>query len=76
MYIATSEKIKSYTGSKKSFIGNGTIKNPEGIRKIELDKQNLLGVDDLLAVEMKISLEAFERKDIVIILGADENFKS
>ena len=73
MYIATSEKIKSYTGSKKSFIGNGTIKNPEGIRKIELDKQNLLGVDDLLAVEMKISLEAFERKDIVIILGADEN---
>src|SRR5699024_10342604 len=30
-YIACSEKIASYTGSKMAFIGRGTIKNPEGI---------------------------------------------
>ena len=73
MYITSSEKISSYTGSKKSFIGNGTIRNPEGIRKVELDKKNSLGIDEVIAVELKIDLEAFERKDIVLLLGADEN---
>ncbi len=73
MYIACSEKILSYTGSKKSFIGKGTIKNPEGIRKLELDKENSLGKDGIVAIELKIDLEAFERKNVVITLGADEN---
>lgn len=72
-YIACSEKIASYTGSKMSFIGRGTIKNPEGIRKLELDRENTLGKDGIVAIELKISLEAFERKDIVITLGVDEN---
>ena len=73
MYVTSSEKILSYTGSKDSFIGNGTIKNPEGIRKIELDRKNSLGLDGIIAIELKINLEAFERKDIVIMLGADNN---
>ena len=72
-YITCSEKIASYTGSKMAFIGRGTIKNPEGIKKLELDRANTLGKDEVLAVEFKISLEAFENKDIVITLGADEN---
>ena len=72
-YIACSEKITSYTGSKKSFIGKGTIKNPEGIRKLELDRENTLGKEEVVAIELKINLEAFERKNIVITLGADEN---
>ena len=72
-YITCSEKITSYTGSKMSFIGKGTIKNPEGIRKLELDRENTLGKDEAVAIELKISLEAFEGKDIVITLGADEN---
>ena len=73
MYISSSEKILSYTGSKESFIGNGTIKNPEGIRKIELDKKNSVGINNIIAIELKIDLEAFERKDIVVTLGAGEN---
>ena len=72
-FIACSEKITSYTGSKMSFIGKGTIKNPEGIRKLELDRENTLGKDEVVAIELKIDLEAFENKDIVITLGADEN---
>ena len=73
MYISCSEKISSYTGNKASFIGNGTIKNPEGIRKIELDKENSLGKDEMVVIEAKITLEALENKDIVITLGADTN---
>ena len=73
MYISCSEKISSYTGNKASFIGNGTIKNPEGIRKIELDKENSLGKDEMVVIEGRITLEALESKDIVITLGADTN---
>ena len=73
MYITCSEKITSYTGNKEFFIGKGTIKNPEGIRKLELDRENSLGKDESIAIEFKIDLEAFERKDIVITLGADDN---
>lgn len=73
MYVTCSEKIESYTGSKEFFIGKGTIKNPEGIRKLELDRSNTLGKNEIVAIEAKIDLEAFERKDIVITLGADIN---
>lgn len=73
MCIGCSEKITSYTGSKQSFIGNGTLKNPEGIKKIELDKKNSIGRDEMVVIEVKISLEALENKDIVCTLGADEN---
>lgn len=74
MYISCSEKIFSYTGNKDSFIGNGTIKNPEGIKKIELDKENSLGKNEMIVIETRINLEALESKDIVITLGADTNF--
>ena len=73
MYITCSEKIESNTGNKEFFIGKGTIKNPEGIRKLELDRENALGKNEAIAIELKINLEAFERKDIVITLGADDN---
>ena len=73
MYISCSEKISSYTGNKASFIGNGTIKNPEGIRKIELDKENSLGKEEMVVIETRITLEALESKDIVITLGTDTN---
>lgn len=74
MYISCSEKIYSYTGNKDSFIGNGTIRNPEGIRKIELDRENSLGKNEMVVIETRINLEALENKDIVITLGADTNF--
>lgn len=73
MYIGCSEKITSYTGDKASFIGKGTIKNPDGIRKIELNKENSLGRNEMAIIEVKINLEALESKDIVITLGADTN---
>lgn len=42
LYISSSEKIKSYTGNKKSFIGNGTIANPEKLKKRDLGNENSL----------------------------------
>lgn len=73
LYVSSSEKINSYTGSKDFFIGNGTIANPEGIHKLELDGQNSLWNNGIIAMEFQVELEALESKEISIILGAEEN---
>ena len=72
IYITSSEKIESYTGSRTSFIGRGTIQNPEGMHKLELDRQEMLGVEGRVAVAFRITLEALERKDICIVLGTEK----
>ena len=76
MYVSCSEKINSYTGSKDFFVGNGTIENPDGLHKIELDRQNSLWRDGIIAIELKVELDALQSKDISIIMGAEENFIS
>lgn len=73
MYVCSSEKIESYTGDKSSFLGKGTLENPEGINKVELSNENSLGVDSCIAIELNVSLEGFESKNIVVILGEENN---
>ena len=72
-YFTCSEKIKSYTGDKKFFIGNSNLSNPEGIKKVCLDNQNKVGQNEILAYQAEIELEAFETKKITFILGTEEN---
>ena len=40
IYISSSEKIKSFTGNKKSFLGKGGVANPSGMHLmiLELEK--------------------------------------
>lgn len=71
-YISSSEKIKSYTGSKKEFIGNGTLKSPDGVEFGKLQNENALGNSSCIAIEITVELKAFENKNIVLVLGADE----
>lgn len=73
LYVSCSEKIQSYTGSKNSFIGRGSLANPEGINEIELDKSDSIGKEAIIAIEIKIELEALERKDIVFVMGIGES---
>ena len=42
VYISSSEKIITYTGDKKFFLGDGGIQNPDGIRKSSLNNENSL----------------------------------
>lgn len=72
-YVSCSEKINSYTGSKKSFIGKGTLENPNGIHSIELNRENSLGQEGIIAIEMKVNLEALEQKEIILTMGAEES---
>ena len=71
VYITSSEKIKSFTGSKKFFVGKGNLSNPEALKKINLNYENSLGQNTIIAIQIEIELEAFEGKEISITLGAE-----
>lgn len=73
MYVSASEKITSYTGSKKSFFGKGNLSNPESLKKVSLNKENSIGKEPIIAVELQIELEAFATKEIVLLLGTEKN---
>ena len=72
IYISSSEKIKSYTGDKNFFLGEGGISEPQALKKVSLNNQGALGKKACLAYEIEIELESFESKEISIILGAEE----
>jgi len=69
LYIGTSEKIISYTGDKKAFIGKGNIESPEA----NFNNKDALGKDTCVAMELNIILAPFETKEISIILGEENN---
>lgn len=73
MYISSSEKITSYTGNKRAFIGNGSLSNPEALKKVSLNNENSFGKDSIIAIQIEVELEAFETKDVAFILGTSEN---
>ena len=73
VYISSSEKIKSYTGDKTKFFGDGGLKNPDGLKTIRLDKNDVLGKKTCIAIELNVEIESFSNKKVSIILGAEEN---
>ncbi len=73
IYISSSEKIISYTGDKKFFIGEGGLSNPDGIKKVSLNNENSLGRNTCIVYEVEVEIESFSQKEISIMLGAEEN---
>ena len=73
VYISSSEKIKSYTGDKTKFLGDGGLENPDGLKTIRLDNNDVLGKKTCIAIELNVEIESFSNKKVSIILGAEEN---
>jgi len=73
IYISSSEKIKSFTGNKRSFLGKGGISNPDGIHFVKLDNDSGIGKKSCIAIELEVEIESFSDKKIAIVLGADES---
>ena len=73
MWVSSSESIQSYTGSKQSFFGKGNLQSPDALRKIELDNKNSLWQDGIIAIELKVEIEALSKKEIVLMMGAGES---
>ena len=73
VYTSSSERIRSYTGDKNFFLGEGGLENPSALKKVSLNNQNALGKKPCIAYEIEIELESFQDKEVSIILGAEEN---
>lgn len=71
-YVSSSEKITSYTGDKKFFFGKGHLGNPEGLSATELNRDLRFGENSIIAIELEIDLEAFENKEICLLLGEEK----
>lgn len=69
LFVSSSEKITSYTGSKQNFVDNGGLANPDAIRQIKLDNSNSLWQNGIIAIQCEVELEALESKEIVFTLG-------
>ena len=73
MFVSSSEKIKSFTGDKKSFLGKGGLSNPDGMKKYRLNNNDSIGKEPCVALEIEIELESMSDKEIVLEMGAEEN---
>lgn len=78
-YISSNEKIVAYTGSKKSFVGNGNINFPETLYKnsnILLDNQNSIYEESAIVLEINLELKAYENKEITFVLGTENLYEN
>ena len=72
IYVSNSEKIKSYTGDKNFFIGEGNLSNPESLKRTSLNNENSLGKNPCIAYEIEVEIESISEKEIIFTLGAEE----
>ena len=73
MYISSSEKIKSYTGSKKEFFGDGNLSNPDGIKIEKFSGVNSINCNGIIALNIELEIDALGYKDVSLVIGAEEN---
>lgn len=73
MYVSSNEKIVSFTGDKRHFMGKGNLQNPDGLKYMNLNSENSLGKDTIIAMQLEVNLEAYEEKEICLLLGEEEN---
>ena len=69
IFVSSSEKIKSYTGLKKEFLGNGGLSNPDGLKLDNFSNKFVDKLSDIIAIELEIELDSLENKEISIVIG-------
>ena len=72
-FVSSSEKIESYTGDNKFFLGKGGLANPDSLKKYRLNNDTGLGKNSCIAIQIELEIEAMSSKELVLILGAEEN---
>lgn len=73
VFVSSSENIKSYTGIKKEFLGNGGISNPDGLKLDNFSNKFPNKLSNIIAIELEVELESLGNKEISIVLGANDN---
>ena len=72
MYIISNEKIKSFTGEKENFFGNGCIEKPDSLYR-EMNNKSGLGKNSCIAIEIVLHFDKLESKKFYIGIGEEEN---
>ena len=65
-------KLNSFTGEKNNFFKGGSIKFPNALFE-KLNSKSGIGKNSCIALEFEIILEPLEEKDLVIIMGEENN---
>lgn len=74
-FIDVSEKERSVTGDKKEFFGSGGIGSPESLKRKKLSGNTGLGYDPCAAMQICISLQENEEREVVFLFGMTASLK-
>lgn len=72
-FLDTSQDERTVTGDGKEFFGTGDIELPECLQRESLSGNVGAGLNSCAAIQIKVSLEPNESKDIVLTLGTASN---
>ncbi len=72
-FLATSENERTFTCNRKEFLGrNGRLDNPAALKRTHLSGSFGAGLDPCGALQVKLSLEPGEEREILFVLGQAE----
>ncbi|MEA2762580.1 MAG: cyclic beta,2-glucan synthetase, partial [Gemmatimonadaceae bacterium] len=70
-FASISERVAYYTADRREFLGrNGTISSPAGLERAGLSGAIGATIDPCCAMQVSITIEPGESRDIVMLLGA------
>ncbi|MFA5536135.1 MAG: glucoamylase family protein [Bacillota bacterium] len=70
IFMASSEKVFSFTGDRREFVGReGHLDRPRALAREKLSGRVGAGLDPCGAIQVKISLAPGEKKELVFLLG-------
>ncbi len=72
-FLDTSANTRTLTGDRKEFFGSGGIRNPESLHREGLSGAVGTGYDPCGAIQVKVTLEPNDRREIVFLLGTGES---
>ncbi len=73
-FIALDNQADSFTCDRREFIGqNGTLDNPQALRRARLSQRTGAGLDPCAALQTKFALQPGEEREIFVLLGEESS---
>lgn len=77
IFIASSAKIKAFTGDRSEFLGSfGSLGKPEGLKKEFLSNKTGLGYDPCSVIEVELSIPSGSQCEIVLLMAESQSIES
>jgi cyclic beta-1,2-glucan synthetase len=74
VFVDSSESTRTITGDRTEFLGrNGSIVNPAAMRRVRLSGRMGAGLDPCAAMQVPLSLDIGQEREIVFLFGAAAN---